>query len=366
MNRRELLKASLALPASVALGRYASAQSTTEFAPHRGAWRTFEVVTEINLPTTKDRSHAWVPLPSVETDWSNTISSTWSGNAESFDLVRGGQYDANILHIRWAGDVGAPTARVVNRVSTRDRSVDLSKPVNAPPLSEAERHLHLAATTLIPTDGIVKETADRITAGRNGDLEKVRAIYEWVVANTYRDAAVRGCGVGDVAAMLRSGTLGGKCADLNALFVGLARASGIPARDLYGIRVAPSRFGYKSLGASSQVITKAQHCRADVYLADFGWVPADPADVRKVVLEEPPGNLPIQDAKVQDARRTLFGAWEGNWMAYNVAHDVALKGSAQAPNGFLMYPEAEVAVERLDCLDPATFAYSITAQEIFA
>ncbi len=149
-------------------------------------------------------------------------------------------------------------------------------------------------------------------------------------------------------------------------FVGLARASGIPARDIYGVRVAPSKFGYKSLGANSEVITKSQHCRADVYLTAFGWVPIDPADVRKVVLEEPPGNLPIQDAKVQAARRTLFGAWEGNWMAYNVAHDVVLKGSSQGPNGFLMYPEAEVADRRLDCLDPATFAYSITAREISA
>jgi hypothetical protein len=32
--------------------------------------------------------------------------------------------------------------------------------------------------------------------------------------------------------------LGGKCADLNAWYVGLARAAGIPARDAYGMRCA--------------------------------------------------------------------------------------------------------------------------------
>jgi hypothetical protein len=95
---------------------------------------------------------------------------------------------------------------------------------------------------------------------------------------------------------------------LNALYVGLARAAGLPARDLYGIRVAPSKFGYKSLGASSEVITKAQHCRSEVYLAGFGWVPVDAADVRKVVLEEPPKNLAIDDPEVLAARKTLFGA----------------------------------------------------------
>ncbi len=89
--------------------------------------------------------------------------------------------------------------------------------------------------------------------------------------------------------MLETGDLSGKCADLNALYVGLARAAGLSARDVYGIRVATSDLGYKSLGPSTENITKAQHCRAEVYLSGYGWVPVDPADVRKVVLEEPPG-----------------------------------------------------------------------------
>ena len=72
---------------------------------------------------------------------------------------------------------------------------------------------------------------------------------------------------------------------LNALFVALSRASGMPARDLYGIRVAPSAFGYKSLGAGSEVVTKAQHCRAEVWLDAHGWVPVDPADVRRALDE---------------------------------------------------------------------------------
>src|SRR5690606_15907226 len=145
-------------------------------------------------------------------------------------------------------------------------------------------------TALIPTDGIVKATSDKIVAGAKTDIEKAQKIYDWVVENTYRNAKTRGCGIGDIAAMLTSGSLDGKCADLNALNVGLARAAGLPARDVYGIRVMPSKFGYKSLGAGSENITKAQHCRAEVYLNDFGWVPVDPADVRKVILEEPPAN----------------------------------------------------------------------------
>jgi transglutaminase-like putative cysteine protease len=203
-----------------------------------------------------------------------------------------------------------------------------------------------------------------ITRGAGNDLEKARAIYEWIVDNTFRNPKTRGCGTGDIRWMLQSGDLGGKCADLNALYVGLARAAGLPARDLYGIRIAKSELGYKSLGASSEKITKAQHCRAEVYLSEYGWVPVDPADVRKVVLEEPPGNRAIEDEMVKAARARLFGSWEMNWIAYNFAHDVTLPGSSGAPIGFLMYPQAETDSGRLDSLDPDNFRYEITAREI--
>jgi transglutaminase-like putative cysteine protease len=111
-------------------------------------------------------------------------------------------------------------------------------------------------------------------------------------------------------------------------------------------------------------VTKAQHCRAEVYLAAYGWVPVDPADVRKVVLEEPPGNLAIGDDMVKKARARLFGSWEMNWIAYNFAQDVVLPGSSGAPIGFLMYPQAETADGQLDCLDPDNFKYEITSEEV--
>src|SRR5207237_10779144 len=129
---------------------------------------------------------------------------------------------------------------------------------------------------------------------------------------------------------------------------------------------APSRFGYKSLGTAGEVVSKAQHCRAEVFLSGFGWVPVDPADVRKVVLEEPPGQLALDDPKVTAARKTLFGSWEMNWLAYNFAHDVELPGSFGPKIGFLMYPQAEVDGERLDSLDPDPFKYVITARELSA
>ena len=367
MQRREFLKATAALSFATVLP--GTARSEVVFAPQPGAWRSVDLVTKIEIDKPTGKMQAWIPLPSVnESAWMRPGESTWTGNAASVTRVRDAKYGAEILHAVWKDGESAPSIEVTSRVAMRDRDIDLSKPDNAASLSDAERKLNLEGTELIPVDGIVKQTSDKIVAAANAktDIEKARAIYEWVVENTVRVASTPGCGIGDVAAMLKSGNLGGKCADLNALYVGLARAAGVPARDVYGIRVIPSQFGYKSLGAGSANVTKAQHCRAEVFLAGFGWVPVDPADVRKVMLEEPPKDLPINDPKVVAARKALFGAWEGNWVAYNTAHDVALPGSKHPKLGFLMYPQAERASLLLDCLDPDKFRYTLTVKEVKA
>lgn len=369
IDRRMMLQAGAAAALTGALPSPLRAQNAS--APSPGAWRGYEVKARLEIAEPSGTVQAWIPLPSVtEDDWMRAGGSLWRTNGVA-RLRRDPKYGAEILHVTWpapAAPAGpdAPVVEVVSQVLTRDRAIDVARPGTVRPLDAAERRLYLEGTELIPVDGIVKATSDRIVAGATGDLAKARAIYEWVVTNTFRDAATRGCGSGDIAAMLKSGNLGGKCADLNALYVGLARAAGLPARDVYGLRVAPSRFGYRSLGAGSEVVTKAQHCRAEVYLEGVGWTPVDPADVRKVALEEPPANLALDHPKVAAARGTLFGAWEGNWLAYNFAHDVALPGAAGPTLGFLMYPQAEVAGLRLDCLDPDRFRYAITARSLDA
>ncbi|AXK81090.1 transglutaminase domain-containing protein [Pseudolabrys taiwanensis] len=362
-DRRTLLKAGAAVSLAAGLPRFASASG---FNPQPGAWRTFEIVTKLEIAKPEGKTQAWVPVPAVnEADWFKSLGSEWTTNGTA-SLKREAKYGAEFVHVEWKDGEASPVIQVVSRMSTRDRAADLTGSGNAPALSDAARKHYTEGTELIPTDGIVKQTAEKITAGAKTDLDKARAIYEWVVDNTFRDPKTRGCGIGDIASMLKTGNLSGKCADLNALYVGLARASGLPARDVYGIRVAPSKFGYKSLGAGSAVITKAQHCRAETFIAGIGWIASDPADVRKVVLEEPPGNLAIDNPKVVDARKALLGAWEGNWLAYNFAHDVALPGSSGPKLGFLMYPQAECGPNRLDCLDPDTFKYTITAKEVTA
>ncbi|MDX5359812.1 MAG: twin-arginine translocation signal domain-containing protein [Alphaproteobacteria bacterium] len=363
MNRRDFLKTTAFAAAGMGLVPRAMAAERRAFDPNpENGWRTFEVTTRIE-PVSDGAARVWVSLPSVEeAGWIRPMGNLWNGNAASVREVSDPVYGARMLAARWEAGEPAPVLEVVSRFATRDRAVDLGRPGDVAALDADARRLYTKATRMLPTDGIVREAALEITQGAATDLEKARAIYDWIVDNTERNPKTRGCGLGDIRYMLETGDLTGKCADLNALYVGLARAAGLPARDVYGVRVADSRYGYRSLGKSGDV-TKGQHCRAEVWLAGFGWVPVDPADVRKVVLEEAPG-LTLKDDVVKAARETLFGAWEMNWLAYNVAHDLALPGSEGADIPFFMYPEGEDATGRFDNLEPGSFAYTLTSREL--
>ncbi len=177
-TRRGILKAGAMLSASAALPSHLWAQSS--FEPQPAEWRTFEVKTTLEIAGASSGAQAWVPLPSVnEKDWFRTIGSEWSTNG-SAERVREKKYGAEMLHVRWGDGEKTPAVEVKSKISVRDRAIDLGKPGNVPKLPAGQRRLYLEGTKLIPVDGIVKETSGKIVAGAGTDLEKVRAIYEWV------------------------------------------------------------------------------------------------------------------------------------------------------------------------------------------
>ncbi|HET9924311.1 MAG TPA: transglutaminase domain-containing protein [Methylomirabilota bacterium] len=364
MNRRAFLKTGIGAGAAAVGGMSLSGRAAA--AGSDGVkWRAFEVVTRAEVANSTGPTRVWLPLPlQPDTDYHKSLGQTWTGNATVSRVYRDERYGAAIFYAEWPATENAPVVEVTNRFATRDRMVDVTKPATNPVLEDrATLAQYRESSRLVRTDGIVKKTSQQITKGIANDVEKARAIYEWIVENTFRDPKVRGCGVGDIRSMLETGNLGGKCADLNALFVGLARAAGLPARDVYGVRVADSA-EFKCLGKSGD-ITKAQHCRAEFYASSLGWVPVDPADVRKVVLEER-GGIPLDDPTTKKARVKLFGQWEMNWLGFNYAHDVKLVNSKEEPLGFLMYPQAETAAGRKDSLDPDAFKYKMTSRELGA
>jgi transglutaminase-like putative cysteine protease len=361
MNRRYFLQ--LAGLATAGL-RVASAQEFLRLNSDMAGWRVYEVTTKVEVLKPSGKTRVWVPTPlTTNTKFQKTLSNKWHSEGGKINKSEDKAEGLGIIRAEFPTGV-LPQLLLTSVVATRDWSVNLATPGTMQRTTSGDLARFLQPTKYVPTDGIVKKKATEITKDCRTDVDKARAIYTWIVENTYRNPKVRGCGVGDIRFMLETGDLGGKCADLNALSVGLSRAAGLPARDVYGVRTGKSNLGYKSLGASSENVTKSQHCRAEVYLSSYGWVPMDPADVRKVILEEPPGNLPIDDDKVKAARSRLFGAWEMNWMAYNYAQDVALPGSQKEPIRFFMYPQAETETGRPDSLDPENFRYEIQSREI--
>src|SRR5256885_574359 len=366
MNRRDFLCSTGAASAAVAfpLGKWKG----RPFARTRaaGGWRTFDVTTHVAVLQPSGTTRIWVPAALVsETPYQKTLANTFDAAGGTAKLIERAADSLGIIAAAFPAGV-TPIVTITSRIATRNYVVDLSAPRGARSERPAALQHFLRPTKLLPTDGIVKATATAITRGAESDVDKARAIYEWIVDKTFRNPKTRGCGLGDIRFMLETGDLGGKCADLNALYVGLARAAGLPARDVYGVRVARSQFGYRSLGAGTANITRAQHCRAEVHLAGFGWVPVDPADVRKVVLEEKAQPTDLNDPVVQAVRPKLFGAWEMNWLAFNTANDFALPNSKGGKLTFFMYPQAETAQGRLDSLDPDNFKYTMTAKELSA
>ena len=342
-----------------------AAPTERRFAPQPQGWRSFEVTTRVDLKPLQGATKVWIPLPSVDSDYQRSLTHHFSSNGAAA-LAQDGRQGARMLVADFAPGTAQPFVEVTSRVDTQNRATDWSRR-DAPRESADTLHYYTRATALLPTDGIVRATALKATQGARTDVQKVQAIYDWVVANTYREPKVRGCGEGDIATLLETGDLGGKCADLNALFVGLCRAVGVPARDVYGIRLVPSAFGYKELSGNPASLKGAQHCRAEAYLQGHGWVAMDPADVAKVMrLETPAWIRTVQSPVVAPVNKALFGGWEGNWMAYNTAHDVVLPGARGEKLGFFMYPMAENAQGRFDPYAPDDFKYQITAREIAA
>ena len=366
-DRRSFLLNATALSAAYgvpALG-YAQSASAREFNPQPGGWRTFEVTTRVDVQQAEGKTQVWLPVPSVDSDWQRSQGNGWSSNGNA-RMRSDAIYGARVLHVEFKPGETRPWVELTSRVQTRNRAVDWSAHQTVAE-DAATLRFWTQPTRLLPTDGIVRSTAQQITRGANTDLAKVRSIYDWVVANAFREPKVRGCGEGDIKTMLETGNLGGKCADLNALFVGLCRAAGVPARDVYGLRLAPSAFGYKELGGNSASLKGAQHCRAEVFLRGHGWVAMDPADVSKVMRQETPEWIKSAGHPlVAPVNKALFGGWEGNWVAWNLAHDVRLPGASEPQLGFLMYPVCETGDERLDSYTPDAFRYQITARELNA
>jgi transglutaminase-like putative cysteine protease len=292
----------------------------------------------------------WIPYPlSDEAQLISNIS--MSGDFAESAVYSDQKYSTPILYARWEKGATARNLMFTFAV-TRQEVVKKDFPKHEAAWDPADYSLYLAPTRLGPIDGIVKELADQIIGV--GDkvtvYDKARAIYDWTCENMYRNPDTKGCGPGDVCALLEEP--GGKCTDIHSVFVALCRADGVPAREIFGIRQGKKE---------TENITQWQHCWAEFFLPGYGWVPVDPADVRKMMLTE---NLTIDDQKTKVYRDYFWGAWDAYRVKLSVGRDLMLNPPQKgAPLNTFGYPYAEIGGKPLNWLDPATFKYTVTYRQ---
>ena len=291
----------------------------------------------------------WIPYPLSDRDQLITdikLSGDFAESAVYSDQV----YSTPILYARW--NKGAKSRKLtLSFTVARQEVVRRDFPKAEAPWDTADYRLYLGPTSMGPIDGEVKVLADQITKGKKTVLAKARAIYDWTCENMYRDPKTRGCGPGDVCSLLRRP--GGKCTDIHSVFVALCRAAGVPAREVFGVRLAREDGGD---------ITGWQHCWAEFYLPGYDWVPVDPADVRKMMLKE---NLSLKDPKTRHYRDYFWGGWDGYRVQLARGRDLMLNPPQSGPplNTF-GYPYAEIGAKVLDWLDPAAFRYKFTFHRV--
>ncbi len=307
------------------------------------------VTFKINLNAQKGSNNArlWLPYP-LSGEHQRIENLTIEGNFDNSSVYREPKSGAIYHFSEWRGVSDSKTLVMSFKVKAVERIVKDLRDTNDPVPEKVKEYLK--SNRWITTNGKIKELADKITKNKKGILEKSRAVYDWVVENTRRDPGVKGCGLGIVEQMMIK--QGGKCVDISSIYIALARAAGVPAREVFGIRLGKK---------AEQDITGNYHCWAEFFLPGTGWIPVDPADVRKIMLVK---NLSLK--KAQKYREYYFGAVD----EFRITLEKSGRGlkllplQESGPLNYLMYPYAEIDGKPLDYLDPKSFSYTVTFKAI--
>ena len=286
----------------------------------------------------------WIPYP-VSDDQQTISNIKITGDYANSAVYTDNVSQTPMLHANWHKGTKSRTLALQFDVE-RKEMIRRDFPATESAWDPADYAEYLAPTRLGPIDGVVGKLSAKIVKGKRTVLEKARAIYDWAVENTYRNPNTIGCGEGDVCYLIKDP--GGKCADISSIYVALARSAGVPTREVFGIRQGKK---------DGQEITGWQHCWAEFYLPGYGWVPVDPADVRKAMLKQ---NLSLEDEKTKEFSDYFFGGIDAYRIRLSEGRDLILNPPQQGDTvNYLMYPFAQIGDKTLDWLDPETFKYRI-------
>jgi transglutaminase-like putative cysteine protease len=268
------------------------------------------------LPQGTHKVDMWLPYPT--SDENQKVEVVEISSPYPYRISKDSGYGNSILYIS-ATDPGTREIEVklAVRVQRRENLRHAAIAANAagrkvPP--PANRWLQ--PDRRVPLDDTIRQLAERITAGKRSDLEKARAIYDYVVNTMSYDKSGTGWGNGDI--YWACDTKRGNCTDFHALFIGLNRAVGIPAKFEIGFPIPPDRGTGEISG---------YHCWAEFYLKGRGWIPVDASEAWKH----------------PEKRSYFFGANDENRVRFSVGRDIVLNPKqAGEPLNYFIYPYVEV------------------------
>jgi transglutaminase-like putative cysteine protease len=292
-------------------------------APFSPASRKFAFTYQVHVPANKDAQGKfllWVPLP--QDDQFQKVEELRIDTPVAYTRSADPQYGNPFALIRpTAAQAQAGFDVTVRFHATRfehkvtPEALALAKPIDLKSLSP-ELQRYMQPDNLVPLNGVIADLARQQTVGDTTDLAKAHHIYNYVLATMRYDKSGEGWGRGD--AVWACSSKRGNCTDFHSLFIGMMRASGIPARFEIGFSLPENKNDGEVSG---------YHCWAEFYLEGTGWVPVDASEAWKN----------------PDKRDYFFGAHDANRVFFSYGRDLHLSSEQQGiPLNYFIYPYAEL------------------------
>lgn len=302
-------------------------------APRERTFKFEYVATVKDLPAGAARVDLWIPVPHDNPYQTITDLSVESPYPYRIDAA---SYGNEVLHVEVAPPPPAGFSLAMRFQARRKEHVQErllhagGAPADSP---DSDMARWLQPDRLVPIDGKIQQWAREVVdaAGAKTDLEKLRAVYNHVVATVKYDKSGQGWGRGDI--YYACDARRGNCTDFHAMIIGYSRALGIPARFAIGFPLPAERGEGQIAG---------YHCWAEAYLKGIGWVPIDASEA----------------AKNPAKREYFFGAHDENRVEFSVGRDLTLNPKqAGEPLNYFIYPYVEVDGKPFPTVD-RTFSYS--------
>jgi transglutaminase-like putative cysteine protease len=264
----------------------------------------FEFSYQISIPNISVVAKMWVPI--ATSDAYQTIEVLSMAVPAEYRLLRDADYGNVILYTELQPSDTEQMLEIRYRVKRMEKG----------PFSDhsGPTPLDLQPNALIPLGGKFHEIAEKAMAGREGDLMRARALYDYVIDNMrYMKFGTYGTGDANHACDARTGN----CTEFHSLFIALTRSAGIPARFAVGASIPSER---------NEGGIDGYHCWAECYI-DGKWWPVD-----------------ISEANKYTALATYyFGHHPANRVELSRGRDLKVEpGPQSGPINFLAFPVLEV------------------------